>query len=125
MGPRASLDGFGQEKTLLPLSGFEPTNRPAGNLVITLAGLEQLTSNTFMIKITNYALTSKVMWVKKKIFSCSNVVTNLDTTRINLYRITRCHISEDGSITLTAVRNSNRTHLRVKSQYSLGGICGK
>ena len=64
MDPRASLDGFGQEKTLLPLSGFEPTNRPAGNLVIILTELAQLTSNTFVIKITNYLLTYKVMCLK-------------------------------------------------------------
>ena len=62
-GPRTQF-GFGQEKPLLSLSGFEPTNRPAGNLVITLAGLAQLTSNTFMIEITNYALTCNVMCLK-------------------------------------------------------------
>jgi hypothetical protein len=50
---------------VLPLSGFEPTNRPAGNLVIMLTELAQLASNTFLIKITNYALTSKVMCLKK------------------------------------------------------------
>ena len=65
MGPRASLDGFGQEKTLLLLSGFENTNRPAGNVVIILTELAQLASNTFVTKITNYGLTSKVMCLNK------------------------------------------------------------
>jgi hypothetical protein len=59
------LDGFGQEKTLLPLSGFEPTNRPAGNLVIILTELTQLASNTFVTKITNYAPTYKVICLNK------------------------------------------------------------
>ena len=35
MGPRAGLDGFGEEKMLLPLPGFEPrTVQPIGNRYI-------------------------------------------------------------------------------------------
>ena len=102
MGPRANLDGFVKEKPLLPLSGFEPINHPAGNLVTILTELAQLASNTFVIKITNYLLTSKVMCLKK-IFSCGNVVTN--TTKINLYRITWYHILEDGGIHTDSCEN--------------------
>jgi len=65
VGPRASLDGSEQEKILVPFSGFEPTNRPAGSLVIIVTALAQLASNTFVTKITNYVQTSKVMCLNK------------------------------------------------------------